>query len=327
MHGLLAKFILMITARLVLIGIDYLHSKCILIVSLVMETLGNIGDFIGGISGFIGTIVAVVVYVYVKKTFKLQKKQLKSQKKELEATRDQLKIQQFENIYFKMLDVINDMGKELKTGEDLFNKFHHGMQNDYLGLLTPKVSTNGRHLGILKKICKENEGIYSDAELDGISSSFTVASTFLGNLHTWREKDILNRTIIILGHIYHNQFLDNKSPFGHYFRYIINVIDYVEKEITFPTDAEKQKKERLRYIKLISAQLSNNQLEILFYSCLSKISYDTNNQPTAKRLMEEYEMFKNLLPENLISPWHQDFYDIPYKFPYNKETEGSDKRI
>jgi hypothetical protein len=170
--------------------------------------------------------------------------------------------------------------------------------------------------------------IYSEAELRNATTlSGNGKNEFLRELHNWISKGKVERKLLLFGAIYEYRFIYFNSPFGNYFRYIINAIEYVEQEITELEYGTKLKEERIKYIKLLSALLTNNQLVVLFYSCLSRISYDTNGKPIAKNMMEKYEFFKNLLPENLIRPWHQEFYKIPYKFPYDKIKDGPDIKL
>ncbi len=62
------------------------------------------------------------------------------------------------------------------------------------------------------------------------------------------------------------------------------------------------------YINLIQAQLSNHQLAVLFYNCISNISLDSNKAPLVKELYDNYGLFQNIPQPVLVHPSHQKFY-------------------
>lgn len=85
----------------------------------------------------------------------------------------------------------------------------------------------------------------------------------------------------------------NESEVGHYFRHLYHVIKFVDKsEIV-----DKQ-----RYVSFVRAQLSSNELKLLFYNCLSE-----HGNLQFKPLIEKYGLLKHL-PEQAVSASHRRYY-------------------
>ena len=70
----------------------------------------------------------------------------------------------------------------------------------------------------------------------------------------------------------YEQFFANYQPYvGHYFRHLYNVVKFVHEHEFFDRKEckEKECKEKKRYTNFIRAQLSSDELGLLFYNCLS----------------------------------------------------------
>ena len=68
---------------------------------MIQDDWGYFGDFFGGL---VGTLVSLVAVVLVYLTYRLQKVELRETSKALNSQNEQLKIQQFENTFFKLLE-------------------------------------------------------------------------------------------------------------------------------------------------------------------------------------------------------------------------------
>ena len=94
-------------------------------------------------------------------------------------------------------------------------------------------------------------------------------------------------------------FAEYQSSIGHYFRNLYNVVKFVH-EHDFPKKFEKKK----AYTNLIRAQLSSNELVLLFYNCLS------NRGSKFKTLVEEYSLLEDTPLEEDI---HKKLKELFYK--------------
>lgn len=90
-----------------------------------------------------------------------------------------------------------------------------------------------------------------------------------------------------------------KLELGHYFRYLYTIFKFIK-----ISDIENKK----LYSNIVRAQLSNQELVLLFYNCLYK-----HGKKKFKPLAEEFALFDNLPEEMLIEPKHRDFY-LPEAF-------------
>ena len=91
---------------------------------------------------------------------------------------------------------------------------------------------------------------------------------------------------------YEEEFFSRFQTYiGHYFRHLYNVVKFVHEHEYFD---EKEFKEKKRYTNFIRAQLSSDELGLLFYNCLSK------RGAKFKDLVEEYALFEDLPSEVLI---------------------------
>ncbi len=84
----------------------------------------------------------------------------------------------------------------------------------------------------------------------------------------------------------------HQSELAHYYRFLFNIFRFIY-------ESESDKKQL--YSKLVRAQLSNQELALLFYNCLSP------QGANFLKYAEEYALFDNLVENDLIIPDHIEF--------------------
>ena len=84
---------------------------------------------------------------------------------------------------------------------------------------------------------------------------------------------------------------------GHYFRHLYNTVKFVDQH-KFIKEFEDKKS----YTNLIRAQLSSNELGLLFYNCLS------DRGAKFKCLVEKYALLEDMDFEGLLEPEHRSLY-------------------
>ena len=84
---------------------------------------------------------------------------------------------------------------------------------------------------------------------------------------------------------------------GRYFRHLYNTVKFVH-EHKFIKDLEDKR----TYTNLIRAQLSSNELELLFYNCLS------DRGAKFKHLVEKYALLEDMDFRKLLDPEHRSLY-------------------
>jgi hypothetical protein len=98
-----------------------------------------------------------------------------------------------------------------------------------------------------------------------------------------------------------------EGDLGHYFRSLYHIIKFVHES---PEATDKR-----RYTNFVRAQLSSNELAMLFYNGLSPLGAEK-----MKPLIERYALLKNLSKERLLSPTHIEFY-APTAFAGSGSTD------
>lgn len=223
-----------------------------------VDKAGVFGDSFGVLTAlFSGLAFAGIVF-----TILLQREELKLQRKELRLTREELtrqhstmKRQIFENTFFQMLRLHNDIvnaidlsrsgsgGTTVTSGRDCFVAFYKRIYNSYN---YEKKSNSGRD------------------ESEIIAAAYT----------TFWEK--------------------TQTELGHYFRYLYTIFKFVK---------ESEVDDKRLYSNIIRAQLSDQELLVLFYNCLYKFGVEK-----FKPLAEEFAIFDNLPEKLLIKLEHREFY-------------------
>ncbi len=95
--------------------------------------------------------------------------------------------------------------------------------------------------------------------------------------------------------VYDVFFEKHKSDLGHYFRYLYNIFKFIKE-----SDVENKKS----YTSIVRAQLSDNELLLLFYNSLSK-----NGVEKFKPLIEEYQLLDNLPVIQLLDKSHLNLFN------------------
>lgn len=93
-------------------------------------------------------------------------------------------------------------------------------------------------------------------------------------------------------------FRQYQSIVGHYFRNLYNCVKFVDQNV-FLQDFESKKS----YTNLIRAQLSSQELGLLFYNCLS------HRGSKFKHLVERYSLLEDMDKSRLIKKGHECLYD------------------
>jgi hypothetical protein len=221
-----------------------------------VKNRGTIGDMFGAVNAlFSGLAFAGVVYAIF-----LQRKELKLQREELSLTRDELKAQRhefeeqnktlkkqrFENTFFQMLSLHNDIVNSMDM-----------RKRDNL-----EVISEGRY--VFRSITKKIEDAIRDSKkADSESMGFIVR-------------------------VYENIYKSQQAHLGHYFRSLYRIIKFIDE-----SDIEDKK----FYTDIVRAQLSNQELQLLFYNCLSSLGVKK-----FKPLVEKYALLNNLPPEIIYDP-------------------------
>ena len=194
--------------------------------------------------------------------------------------------QSFENTLFNMLslqqEIVNKLSfSGIKNTLDLNTNFFGGME---VKVIPEKIDLLGR--SVFEELYNEVEVTYvningKEAKEDGI-------------------KNILNKRIDFYSQI------KETTLFDHYFRHLYRIFKYIKESDLI---AEEEKYE---YSCIVRSQLSDYELVMLFYNCIS-----VNGKDKFKPLIEEYAIFNNIRTELLIDSSDKTYY-LPSAYSKNK---------
>lgn len=235
----------------------------------VNNAAGLFGDSFGAVNALISAFAFAGVFV----TFWLQRKELDLQRQELKAQREEftqqnktLKLQRFENTFFNMMQlqqqIVNDLYIKLSSREKIYQHTTDGFSS---GEVVMDASVRGRlvfeYIYFHKKH-QEKTGVYVDINQFGI-----------------------------LGY--------PKAPYvellDHYFRHLYTILRYVDETDAFminddgESDKEIEWNKKYHYTTIVRATLSKYELLLLYYNGLSKYGNEK-----LKPLIEKYALLNNL---------------------------------
>lgn len=218
-----------------------------------IENRGTFGDMFGAVNSlfsglaFVGVVFAILLQrnelVLQRKELKFTRDELEGQKIQLEAQNTTLKKQNFENTFFELLRMQNeiiqsidlvDSDRNITSGRDCFRVFYRRFN----------------------KVWRAD-----DPKLRGETEHERINNTYM--------------------HFYQSY----QDEIGHYFRCLYNLVKFVD---------NSQIKEKRLYTNIIRAQLSSNELALLFYNSLSVMGRDK-----FKPLIEKYSLLKTV-PQNIL---------------------------
>jgi hypothetical protein len=263
------------------------------------EKIGQFGDFVGGLIGSIWALAGVVLF-YVAlteqrkdfatnrevldaqtdalkqqiKEFELQRVELSETRKVFKIQSETLKKQQFESTFFNLLnlhhDIVNSI--DLSSTKKKYGQFTTG--------LTPaqkneKITefTTGRDCFV--NFCKGFRNVYNRYKENNES-----------NLN---ERELCNES-------YLQYYEIHQSDLGHYFRNLYHIFKFIKNSDII---------DKKRFTSLVRAQLSNDELFLLFYNSASELG-----RAQFLPIIEKFQLLKNLNRNGFIEDNnHKNFYN------------------
>ena len=255
-----------------------------------IECRGQFGDSFGAVNAlFAGLAFAGVIYAIIlqKKELGLQRDELGLQRKELEDTRAEirgqkeqlraqnqtLQNQNFENFFFQLLGLHNEIVNSMAIHGRLFSSPKRSLESK---------NYSGREcFGLM---LQKLEDIYQIAEEEFSAAMRSDEDAAREFMYRW------------LNDKYEKFFPELQPYLGHYFRHLYNIVEFVDKSAS-------EVVEKKFYTDLIRAQLSSTELGLLFYHGLSDRGAEFRD------LVEKYALFENIPSEVLIREEHKGLYD------------------
>lgn len=267
------------------------------------------GDSFGAVNAlvsafaFAGVIVAIVLQ---RKELRLQRDDLELQREELKNTTQELKLQReqfeiqnktlllqrFENTFFQMLslqqELINNLNFTCKI------EVEYEIPNE----IFPNTKTE-------KKVVNEYK------EIRGRDSFYFLYEKailkFRGHEYNGGIRKLIYYVSQPNNNTSFNDFYCNlKEPklFDHYFRHLFSIIHFVDIQTIL------DKEEKQQYVDMIRETLSAYELIWIFYNSLSNNSLSNN-----KALIEKYSLLSTYRQELLVNWGHQFNYNLSAYLP------------
>lgn len=125
--------------------------------------------------------------------------------------------------------------------------------------------------------------------------------------------------------VLYEKFVEETVYVGFYYRFIYNILKFT---INYWEDCKKDYNTVRKYVDLLCAKLSDEELCMLFYNALSKYGRNQNESLEFKRILDIYQVFENLNQDFLIDRSHFRFYPhTDFKFLNRDERKSYLKKF
>jgi hypothetical protein len=279
---------------------------------------GQFGDQFGSINAlFSGFALAGIIYTIV-----LQKKELSLQREELEETREEFKIQnvtlkkqRFENTFFQLLklhnDIVENMNIDVFDGKYEKRKFFEGALKQ---LKFKSANFEYYKYSFLLKLTEVEINLYLDDKTQDYNFLIRLDDNerreiekFSKELYTEFKSISIDKKEENIQKDYLDFFTTYQDSLGHYFRNLYHIFKYV-----YFTDLIVEEEKRV-YSNIVRAQLSSDELVLLFYNSLTPIHFSGDKPslgyPKFKYLIEHFDVLQNMTKTLLLDISHSNIFD------------------
>lgn len=219
------------------------------------------GDSFGGVNALISAFAfaGLIATIYIQREeLKAQRKDLELQRKEFSMQNETLRLQRFENTFFNMMSLQQQIVNDLRLSEsDLKDVIHNGKLEKVDVITTVK----GREMFLFLFVRKT----FSWESDNGVIENLHGMKDYL-SLYGIKEYE----------EYYMPAYLD------HYFRHLCSIIKFVD-------DADLSSKEKYKYMTIVRATLSRYELVWLYYYGISSLG-----SQIFKPLIEKYSLLSNI---------------------------------
>lgn len=220
-------------------------------------------------AGVVGSLLSFSTLIYVILTFKEQKQQFNDNEDLAKQTR-------FESTFFAQLSMLYKVRE--KVAQDLSAASGNGIKNINDFYREFKSYANNR-------ISKE----------ENISRTLSVLdnSTILPTE--------LERARETLGEIYDDFIKSSNYTIGFYYRYVFNIINFVIGQRSNCKDDKK-------YMNFIQAQMSNEEMALIFYDVISPYGLNKNHEYAFMEILDKKDFLENMDERFLLHPSHYKIF-------------------
>lgn len=255
--------------------------------ALLSQMKNAIGDLI---AGTVGVCLSFSTTLFLFITFREQRKQF-------DETRKDSRREQFETTFFNMLAMLYEVRRNINTEiSNATDGKEKGLKDVFLGFrnyYNGHTSSSG---------CKEVDRYLSKKSLNTVE--FEKAEQYMGK-------------------IYEDYMADKTYDVGYYFRFVFNLINFVIDNWEEQVDSDT---EIPRYLSMIQAQMSNDELGLIFYDAVSSHGLDKNYEQRFKENIDRYGFLENISDRTLMNRSHHHIYPgTIFKFLNRDERKLKEK--
>lgn len=272
---------------------------------------GTFGDKFG----FVNSLFSALAFAGIIYSIFLQKNELALQRQELADTRKEFAQQNFETSFFNLLKNQQEITTKIKaTFSSIGGSLTSFESATFTGLDFFKQAKTELHL-IVASLQHESHQTYDydifcaipparDEEED-IANEFEAECAYTNSRYAINADDhekARNLSELDLNkRMYALFFRKHHTVIGHYFRHLYHIFKFLKtseseelKGVKDADDIQKIKANFKRYAQFIQAQMSANELLLLYYNCLFF--------PKSKDLLLQYGILDKISKEDLIIP-------------------------
>ena len=228
------------------------------------------GDSFGGVNALVSALAfagMIVTFAFQRYELGMQREELKAQRDEFSAQNNTLKLQRFENTFFNMMELQQNIVNDLYAEEEVKRN------------ITEDSSDGGRRLG------KEVITHYQHKGRDMFHYAFMEVK------HTYHDDKNVRHEAFGLFELLYERGLKSfdeyytTTVFDHYYRHLYTILKFIDQNTWL------SKEEQYKYATFLRATLSRYELVMLYYNGFFHVKM--------KKLMEKYHLLNNLRTELL----------------------------
>ena len=122
-----------------------------------------------------------------------------------------------------------------------------------------------------------------------------------------------------LGDLYAGYVSRSGCSIGYYFRYVHNMINFV---LSHWSESESGNDDIKRYLNMIQAQMSDEELGLLFYDAMSSLGLNGRHEKQLKNNLDMYGFLENISERTLPERCHHQVYRLTaFRFLNARERE------
>ena len=280
------------TILAILVGIYFIYIVITNIYSyaqteeaLLTQMKGGIGDLV---AGTIGVFLSFASTLFLFVTFNEQRKQFNESK--IDASKDR-----FESTFFNLLSMLYQVRENA---------------NNEISVCTDEKMQS------LKEYYDGFKNYFFDQKE---TLEYKEIAEYL------QQKEIntveFEKTNDYLGGLYEKYIKEKRCNIGYYYRYIFNMINFV---IGQWKETAYEKEYIHKYLNFIQAQMSNEELALIFYDVISHNGLDKNYTHQFKDKIDEYGFLENIDSETLLDRKHHILFPVT-KFRFLNRDEKNEK--